>query len=211
MSQKAAARDLVKEGLLDAMDSLLVRFGYQKTTVDDLASEAGIGKGTIYLYFNSKEQVALSCIDRFHERLIARLNEIAEAQTSPKAKITEVLKVRVMARFDYCKNASSFDDMLAALHKELLCRRDRFHAEEVEVVEQILSKGAKSGELPICDARGVAEAMILATNSLMPYSRKGGQIGSCDAVEANVVKLSAVLIDGLAGLPQIGHATAGAK
>jgi TetR/AcrR family fatty acid metabolism transcriptional regulator len=211
MSQKAAARDLVKEGLLDAMDTLLVRFGYQKTTVDDLASEAGIGKGTIYLYFNSKEQVALSCIDRFHERLIIRLNEIANGDGSSKVKITEVLKTRVMARFDYCKDSYSFDEMLAALHKELLCRRDRFHAEEAEVIEQILLNGAKSGELPSCDARGVAEAMILATNSLMPYSRKGGQIGSCDAVEENIVKLSAVLIDGIAGLPQTAHAKAGAK
>lgn len=184
------------------MDSLLVRFGYQKTTVDDLASEAGIGKGTIYLYFNSKEQVALSCIDRFHDRLIGRLTEIANGDRSSKAKITEVLKVRVMARFDYCKNAYSFDEMLAALQKELLCRRDRFHAEEAEVIEQILVAGAKSGEIPICDARGVADAMILATNSLMPYSRKVGQFGSCDAVEANIVKLAAVLIEGIAGLPK---------
>ena len=202
MSQKAAARDLVKEGLLDAMDRLLVRFGYQKTTVDDLAGEAGIGKGTIYLYFNSKEQVALSCIDRFHERLIVRLNEIANGEASPQAKITKVLMARVMGRFDYCKNQNSFDEMLSALQKELLCRRDRFHAEEAGVIEQILVKGAKSGELPNCDARGVAEVMILATNSFMPYSRKGGQIGTCDAVEANIVKLSAVLIDGIAGLPQ---------
>ena len=211
MSQKATARDLVKEGLLDAMDSLLVRFGYQKTTVDDLASEAGIGKGTIYLYFSSKEQVALSCIDRFHERLITRLNEIANGEASSKVKITEVLKARVMARFDYCKNASSFDDMLAALQKELLCRRDRFHAEEAEVIEQILVEGTKLGEIPNCDARGVAQAMILATNSLMPYSRKGGQIGSCHAAEENIVKLSAVLIDGVAGLPRTASETAGAK
>lgn len=182
------------------MDSLLARYGYQKTTVDDLASEAGIGKGTIYLYFNSKEQVALSCIDRFHDRLLARLNEIAAGNAPARDKIALVLKERVLGRFEYCKNAHSFDEMLAALQKELLCRRDRYHASEAAVLEQILIESAKRGELPTCEARSVAEMMILATNSLMPYSRRVTQLGSCEAVESQINMLAAVLIDGVAGL-----------
>lgn len=201
MSQKTIARDQVKEGLLDAMDSLLARFGYQKTTVDDIASEAGIGKGTIYLYFSSKEQIALSCIDRFHDRLLARLNDIACSDASARQKIARVLNERVMSRFEYCKNAYSFDEMLAALQKELLCRRDRYHAAEAAVLEHILIESAKKGELPQCDAPSVAEAMILATNSLMPYSRRVTQLGSCEAVEGQICRLAAVLVDGIAALP----------
>src|SRR5437763_1237801 len=42
--------------ILDAADRLLARYGYQKMTVDDLAREAGIGKGTVYLSFPGKSE-----------------------------------------------------------------------------------------------------------------------------------------------------------
>ncbi|GAC1395003.1 MAG: hypothetical protein NVSMB65_13760 [Chloroflexota bacterium] len=39
-----------EERILDAAATLLVRWGYRKTTLDDVAREAGVGKGTIYLH-----------------------------------------------------------------------------------------------------------------------------------------------------------------
>src|SRR3569832_2928 len=120
ISQKPTGRDQVRESILDAMDRLLARYGYQKTTVDALATEAGIGKGTVYLYFASKEQVALSCIDRLHERLLGKMTCTAERAGPAKERITEILLQRVMVRFEYCnRNATSMDQMLAALQKEL--------------------------------------------------------------------------------------------
>src|SRR6185295_3136508 len=53
-----------REAILDATDRLLGRLGYQKTTIDDLAREADVGRRTIYLNFQSKEEIFLSSIDR---------------------------------------------------------------------------------------------------------------------------------------------------
>ncbi len=44
-----------EERLLDAATTLLVRWGYRKTTIDDVAREAGVGKGTIYLALEGQE------------------------------------------------------------------------------------------------------------------------------------------------------------
>ena len=46
-----------RERLLDAAADLFVRHGFDKTTVADVAREAGIGKGSVYLHFDSKEAV----------------------------------------------------------------------------------------------------------------------------------------------------------
>src|SRR6187397_2922070 len=43
-----------RDAILDATDRLLARYGYKKMTIDDLAHEVGIGKGSVYLHFSSK-------------------------------------------------------------------------------------------------------------------------------------------------------------
>ena len=50
----------MEDRILDGWNRLLARYGYRKLTMDDLASEVGIGKGTIYLYFRSKEDLVYS-------------------------------------------------------------------------------------------------------------------------------------------------------
>ncbi len=46
-----------EERILDAAAALLVRWGYRKTTIDDVAREAGVGKGTIYLHWKDKNKL----------------------------------------------------------------------------------------------------------------------------------------------------------
>jgi AcrR family transcriptional regulator len=66
-------RDLI----LDAAERLLGVLGYSKTTMDDVAKAAGVGKRTIYVYFPSKEEVTLGTIDRIVDRLVEKLRGIA--------------------------------------------------------------------------------------------------------------------------------------
>jgi AcrR family transcriptional regulator len=44
--------------ILDAALRVFGQYGYRRTSMDDIAREAGIGKGTIYLSFASKEEVS---------------------------------------------------------------------------------------------------------------------------------------------------------
>ncbi len=94
----------IKDAILDAAERLLGLYGYAKTTVDDIAHEAGIGKGTIYLHFHSKEEIAVSWIGRINERVRARLSQIAESDGSPAQRLREMLVARVMVRFDNARN-----------------------------------------------------------------------------------------------------------
>jgi AcrR family transcriptional regulator len=67
----------VREAILDSTDRLLAQYGYKKMTIEDLAIDVGIGKGSIYLHFTSKEEIVLSHIDRIVDRLKKRLLVIA--------------------------------------------------------------------------------------------------------------------------------------
>src|SRR3990172_3799221 len=56
-----------RKDILDAALDLFTKKGFNETTVDDIASGAGVAKGTIYLYFPSKEHILLGLKERFHE------------------------------------------------------------------------------------------------------------------------------------------------
>ncbi len=61
-------RKLREERILDAATTLLVRWGYRKTTIDDVAHEAGVGKGTIYLHWKDKNDLFRAAIWRERQR-----------------------------------------------------------------------------------------------------------------------------------------------
>jgi len=50
--------------ILEAARRIFKRFGYTKTAISDIAKEAGIGKGTIYYYFKSKEDIFLELLNK---------------------------------------------------------------------------------------------------------------------------------------------------
>jgi AcrR family transcriptional regulator len=66
--EAADERKLREERLLDTATTLLVRWGYRKTTIDDVAREAGVGKGTIYLHWKDKNELFRAAIWREQQR-----------------------------------------------------------------------------------------------------------------------------------------------
>ncbi|WP_233508521.1 TetR/AcrR family transcriptional regulator [Spongiactinospora gelatinilytica] len=69
-------RERRAERILDAAGELLVAWGYGRVTVDDVARRAGVGKGTIYLHFSTKEGLFLSVLMRAQSRLMANLVDL---------------------------------------------------------------------------------------------------------------------------------------
>lgn len=59
-----------KEMILDAMQQLMMRKSAQSISVSDIAKEAGIGKGSFYYYFESKEDIINSVIERSYSKAI---------------------------------------------------------------------------------------------------------------------------------------------
>jgi len=187
----------VRDAILDATDELLIKFGYKKMTIDDLAREVGIGKGTVYLHFPSKEEIALSHIYRIIERLKSRLWAIANSNSTPQQKIKSMLIERVMFRFDAVQHyTTSLNELLAQLRPRLLSRRMRYFEEEATVIAKVLEQGNASGVfqgVPIDTAR----ILLIATNSLLPYSLSTSELGSRDEIEERISRLADVLLTGI--------------
>ena len=193
-----APKEAVKESILDATDRLLARFGYRKMTVDDIAAEAGIGKGTIYLHFSSKEEVVLSHIDRIVERLNSRLTEIAQSNVTAAERLRLMLLTRVLFRLDSIQHyTQSLNDLLAVLRPRLLARRAQYFESEAQIFAAVLTAGRDSGELSFEDEHATAHALLQATNGLLPYSLSTTELGEREEVEQRTADVANLMVRGL--------------
>jgi AcrR family transcriptional regulator len=196
--RSVAVREEVREAILDATDRLLARYGYKKMTIDDLAQEVGIGKGTVYLHFSSKEEVALSHIDRIIERLQERLRALAGEDAPPADRLRRMLVERVVFRFDSVQHyTQSLNELLAALRPRLLARRQNYFAEEMRIFAQVLAEGKRLKMFTVKDERATAELLLVATNSLLPYSLSTRELGGRDEITKKISSLADLLVVGL--------------
>ena len=193
-----APKSAVKDAILDATDRLLARFGYRKMTVEDIAAEAGIGKGTIYLHFSSKEEVVLSHIDRIVERLQERLREIASSDIPAAERLRQMLLVRVLFRFDSIQHyTQSLNDLLAVLRPGLLARRAQYFEAEAQLFAQVLNAGRESGEFNFDNDHATAHALLQATNGLLPYSLSTTELGAREDVEQRAADVANLMLRGV--------------
>lgn len=193
-----APKESVKESILDATDRLLARFGYRKMTVEDIAAEAGIGKGTIYLHFTSKEEVVLSHIDRIVERLNNQLMEIAQSDAAAAERLRLMLLTRVLFRFDSIQHyTQSLNDLLAVLRPRLLARRAQYFESEAKIFAAVLTAGRDSGELSFENEHATAHALLQATNGLLPYSLSTTELGEREEVEQRTADVANLMVRGL--------------
>ena len=193
-----STKEEIREAILDATERLLARFGYRKMTVEDIAREVGVGKGTIYLHFTSKEEIVLSHVDRIVERVKERLWEIARSEASAAIRIRQMLLTRVLIRFDSIQHyTQSLNDLLAALRPGLLARRAVYFDEEAQIFAQVLNEGLESHEFQLSDALTAAYGMLHATNSLLPYSLSTTELGEREEVMERATIVADLILQGL--------------
>ena len=193
-----APKEAVKDAILDATDRLLARFGYRKMTVEDIAAEAGIGKGSIYLHFSSKEEVVLSHIDRIVDRLRERLKEIARSDATAAERLRLMLLTRVLFRFDSIQHyTQSLNDLLSVLRSSLLARRAQYFESEAQIFAEVLTAGREAGEFSFDNENATAHALLQATNGLLPYSLSTTELGAREEVEQRTADVANLMLRGL--------------
>ncbi len=87
MPTSSERRTQIREAAL----RVFARKGYQATVVEDVAEEAGVSKGTIYTYFDRKEELLGAVYEGMFEEMEARQAQILESDRSPLEKIRALL------------------------------------------------------------------------------------------------------------------------
>jgi len=95
--RKQRERERRKRQILEAAQLVFPANGFRKTTMEDVAREAELSPGTLYLYFNSKEELYASLTFGFLRRFISRLKHI---DTGSEAEPLQIIKGLLDAMVD---------------------------------------------------------------------------------------------------------------
>ncbi len=68
MSPRPDVSEERKEQIISAATAVFARLGFHEARMEDIAKEAGLSKGTLYLYFKSKDDVIAAILDQFYHR-----------------------------------------------------------------------------------------------------------------------------------------------
>ena len=187
-----------RDAILDAAGVLLGRFGYHKTTMDDLATEAGIARRTLYLHFRCKDDIFLARIDRVVERLLSEERHVADGAGDALERLQRLIVLRVQYRLDVVKDyTKSLDEIFAALRGPYLERRASWSSAEAAILSRVLEQGREAGLMAFEDANETARAIIAATNALIPYSLSTKELGSRREIERTLARVVDLLVNGL--------------
>jgi AcrR family transcriptional regulator len=93
MTRHDVIKDYRVREILEAARTVLGRFGIEGTTIDRTAKEAGIGKGTIYLYFQAKDDLVHAAIQEGIRSLNAEMVRADDATLKPIDRLRHLIRV----------------------------------------------------------------------------------------------------------------------
>ncbi|MGV2836256.1 TetR/AcrR family transcriptional regulator [Pseudomonas shirazensis] len=186
----------VRDQVIQAAMLHFAHYGYEKTTVSDLAKAIGFSKAYIYKFFDSKQAIGeVICANRL--AMIRQLvtTAIADAPTASE-QIRRLFRVIAEAGSDLFFHERKLYDIAAVASRDQWPSVQAHEADLRQVIQQVLIKGREAGEFdrktPLDET---TEAIYLV---LKPYVNAAQLQYNLDSVETAVVQLPALILRSLA-------------
>lgn len=149
--------------LLDAALDLFVEKGYAATRVEEVAARAGVSKGTLFLYFHSKEELFKAVV---RENIAGRIGEWNEEFERFEGSTAEMLRYCMASWWEHvgATRASGVTKLMLSESQNFpevaAFYRDEVVAPGMALIRRILQRGVDRGEFRIDDMEYAALAVV---------------------------------------------------
>jgi TetR/AcrR family acrAB operon transcriptional repressor len=160
--RKRLFNQMIRTDIQKAVTNLVTRTGIRRITMDQVAAEAGVSKGYLYLHFRNKKDLLESVKTVCFEPLVADLQEILDSALLPDQKITNFVR-RVLYYFDENRALLRFlIDERELAQTQAARRKSSRYRSFVERLAGVLDDGIGSGIFRKFKAKKVAAMLIEA-------------------------------------------------
>lgn len=160
-------QEALRETIVLAARELFSRYGFKKTTMDDISSAIGKAKSSIYYYFKGKEEIFEAVVESEALMLRNKLTAILKEQKeSPELQ----LEAYVLTRMQSIQQLANFYNALKSEylnHLRFITKvREKYQREEIRTLENILKTGVDKGIFEIADVYTAAIAILTSMQGL---------------------------------------------
>ncbi|MGE0019264.1 MAG: TetR/AcrR family transcriptional regulator [Draconibacterium sp.] len=166
----ANKKDLNRESILKTAREIFSKYGFKKTTLDDIANAVRKGKSSLYYYFDSKEDLFQAVILKEVEILAHELEIVINRNTDPVDKLRDY----VLTKLTTFRNLANFyhaieNDVTAIGFIDDI--KQKYEQDEIRMIKRILIEGVRKNEFEIYDFNLAAIGITMAIKGLeMPLT-----------------------------------------
>ena len=187
---RTAAGD-IRQKILDAAKERLWHYGFKKTTIDEIAGDAGVGKGTVYLYFDSKEDIGIAIIAQYKETSLVGVQQIARAQDKDVVqKLKEMLSLPIMTAHQRCQESPAVQEMVIAARPHIQARLRPYFEHEIALIAEVIEEGNRQGLFDVADTMQSARTLKHMTHGLLPPYPFVSEMDEMEAEVGHMVDLA---------------------
>ena len=154
--------------ILLAAERLVAHYGVAKTTISDIAREARIGVGTVYLEFTSKDAIVARLASERHERILNAMRDASQSQGSCHERFRAMMTARVRAFIEVADHGAHASDLIHCSCEAVQNEFEAFKAAQRQVIAEFLSGSSMSGDFAIHDPELAATAILRAYATFTP-------------------------------------------
>jgi AcrR family transcriptional regulator len=161
-----------QKDILDAAIRLFMSGGISSSTMQQIAQEAGIAVGTLYLYYQNKDDVVAACADEFAREHLEEASGLVTTRSSASAALRRYL----LSRFRKWKKVSDGTPQAVELAQAVIrIRPERiadFEKLFVASISALISKGIEDGEFKAQKPQQSAAVLAQSLSVFFPIPGK---------------------------------------
>ena len=155
-----------KTTILKVAQELFSKFGLEKTTMDEIAKMARMGKASIYYYFKSKEAIFKEVVVREGNVIQNKIRIAVNNEKTPQDKVAAYFITRVLSVKELTNYYSALGDQYLDHYSFIEKAREAHDVFEKTTIANILQEGVSEGIFDIKDIHLIAEIIVVALKGL---------------------------------------------
>ncbi|MDT3444047.1 MULTISPECIES: TetR/AcrR family transcriptional regulator [unclassified Pseudofrankia] len=210
--RRSAKWELRRQAIIDTSAHVFAQRGFHGTSTAELCEANQVGKGALYYYIGSKEQLLVAIHDRVMDEVMVGADRVANSEGTPPEQLAQLGTELLDVIHRYPDHVWVFLHEFPALtgeNAETFRRRRRDY--EIRV-EDIFEAGQRSGDFRDIDPPMAAKAWLGMHNYTYLWLRPGGRVGVPDLAaqyaDIFVRGISAAPSTGAVAMPSPGTASA---
>lgn len=182
-SRRSAKWQARREAIVDTSARVFARSGYHATGINELCAENDLGKGALYHYIGSKEELLAAIHDRVMDEVMSGADRVAASGGSPSAQLAMLGDELLDVIHRYPDHVWVFLHEFPALTGERAAQFRERRAAYEQRVESVLRAGVTSGEFRGLDPWLTARAWLGMHNYTYLWLKAGGRLSARDVAK----------------------------